>query len=63
MQYRIQFLDGSANVIRELTAGARNPGGAIYVRNRFVVIAFANWNHDGALVLEAALQGPRQGRN
>jgi hypothetical protein len=29
MQYRIQFLDGSANVIRELTADARNSVGAI----------------------------------
>jgi hypothetical protein len=29
MQYRIQFLDGHANVIRELTADARNAVGAI----------------------------------
>jgi hypothetical protein len=29
MQYRIQFLDGRANVIRELTADARNAVGAI----------------------------------
>ena len=29
MQYRIQFLDGQANVIRELTADARNAVGAI----------------------------------
>jgi hypothetical protein len=29
MQYRIQFLDGRANVIRELTADARNSVGAI----------------------------------
>jgi hypothetical protein len=29
MQYRVQFLDGRANVIRELTADARNAVGAI----------------------------------
>jgi hypothetical protein len=29
MQYRIQFLDGRANVIRELTADARNAAGAV----------------------------------
>ena len=29
MQYRIQFLDGSANVICELAADARNAVGAI----------------------------------
>jgi hypothetical protein len=29
MQYRIQFLDGHANVIRELTADARNAVGAV----------------------------------
>jgi hypothetical protein len=29
MRYRIQFLDGRANVIRELTADARNAVGAI----------------------------------
>jgi hypothetical protein len=29
MQYRIQFLDGSASVVRELTADARNAVGAI----------------------------------
>ena len=29
MQYRIQFLDGSATVLRELTADARNSAGAI----------------------------------
>ena len=29
MQYRIQFLDGRANVIRELTADARNAVGAV----------------------------------
>jgi hypothetical protein len=29
MQYRVQFLDGQAKVIRELTADARNAVGAI----------------------------------
>jgi hypothetical protein len=29
MQFRIQFLDGSANVIGELTAAARSPAGAL----------------------------------
>jgi hypothetical protein len=29
MQYRIQFLDGHTNVIREFTADARNAVGAI----------------------------------
>ena len=29
MQYRVQFLDGRANVIREITADARNAVGAI----------------------------------
>jgi hypothetical protein len=29
MQYRIQFLDGRANVVRELTADAHNAVGAI----------------------------------
>ena len=29
MQFRIQFLDGSARVIRELAANARNAVGAI----------------------------------
>jgi hypothetical protein len=29
MQFRIQFLDGSARVIRELHADARNAAGAI----------------------------------
>jgi hypothetical protein len=29
MQYRVQFLDGRANVLRELTADARNAVGAI----------------------------------
>ena len=29
VQYRIQFLDGQANVIRELTATARNAVGAV----------------------------------
>ena len=29
MQYRIQFLDGRATVLRELTADARNAVGAI----------------------------------
>ena len=29
MQYQIQFLDGRANVIRELTADARNAAGSI----------------------------------
>jgi hypothetical protein len=29
MQYRIQFLDGRATVIRELTADARNATGAV----------------------------------
>ena len=29
MQYQIQFLDGSTNVIRELTADARNAVGAV----------------------------------
>jgi hypothetical protein len=29
MQYRVQFLDGSASVVRELTADARNAVGAI----------------------------------
>ena len=29
MQYRIQFLDGSASVVRELTADARNAIGAV----------------------------------
>jgi hypothetical protein len=29
MQYRIQFLDGSTNVIHELAADARNTVGAI----------------------------------
>jgi hypothetical protein len=29
MQYRNQFLDGKANVVRELTADARNAIGAV----------------------------------
>jgi hypothetical protein len=29
MQFRIQFLDGSANVIGELTAAARSAAGAL----------------------------------
>ena len=29
MQFRIQFLDGSANVVGELTAAARNAAGAL----------------------------------
>jgi hypothetical protein len=29
MQYRVQYLDGHASVIRELTANARNAVGAI----------------------------------
>ena len=29
MQYRIQFLDGRANVVREMTADAHNAVGAI----------------------------------
>ena len=29
MQYRIQFLDGRANVVREMTADARNAVGAV----------------------------------
>ena len=50
MQFRIQFLDGSANVVGELTAAARNAAGALQL------VAANDWPREAVSirVLDAA---------
>jgi hypothetical protein len=44
MQYRVQFLDGHTNVIRELTADARNAVGPI------ALVADIDWPPNAVLI-------------